>query len=197
MELSFPHAPVKRRILVLAIAAAAGTGNALLGTVVHVTQIPLYLDSILTVIVALHFGLIPGIVTAVTTNSILAATGQVLFPFVCCNVLTAVITAGFRSSGLLGRHTGYLWLGLAVAVINGLLGSVLAFLIYSGVTTVHGIDRLVMGIMVTGRSLVTAVFWSGMLTNLVDKLLSALIALVSAERIRQLFDESVLASKGE
>jgi uncharacterized membrane protein len=62
---------------------------------------------------------------------------------------------------------------------NGFFGSVLAYMIYSGVTTVHGIDRLVMGLVVTGRSLLTAVFWSGMVTNLIDKLASSMLAFVT------------------
>lgn len=157
----------------------AGGISALLGTLVHAFQLPLYLDSILTIIVTLHLGIIPGVVTAIVTNGILALTGQVLFPFVCCNLLTAVATWLFVRHRWLDTAGGFVWLGVTVALLNGFFGSVLAYIIYSGVTSVHGIDRLVMGLMVTGQSLLTAVFWAGMVTNLVDKLVSALIAFIS------------------
>ncbi|MFW6213297.1 MAG: hypothetical protein ACOC8L_10380, partial [Spirochaetota bacterium] len=100
---------------------------------------------------------------------------------------TALMTWAFHKRGWLASPTGFLWLGLAVAAVNGFLGSVLAYMVYSGVTTVHGIDRLVMGLVVTGQSLLTAVFWSGMVTNLVDKLASVMFAFVTRRWIaRQL-----------
>lgn len=170
---------------VTVLSVAAGFLSALLGTVVHVLQVPLYLDSIMTIVVTMHLGLLPGVVTAVVTNGILAASGQILFPFVCCNLLTAMITWLFARNGGLRGPSGFAWLGLAVAVTNGFFGSVLAYIIYSGVTTVHGIDRLVMGLVVTGQSLLTAVFWSGMVTNLVDKMVSVLLAYISRGWVRE------------
>ncbi|MFP4210988.1 MAG: hypothetical protein ACOCYB_12710 [Alkalispirochaeta sp.] len=168
---------------VFVVAAGGGVAGAGLGALVHVLQLPLYLDSILTIVVTIHLGLLPGIVTALVSNGILTVTGQVLFPFVCCNVMTACITWIFTRRGWLGHPPGYVWLGVTAGVANGFFGSVLAYVMYSGVTTVHGIDRLVMGLVVTGRSLVTAVFWSGMVTNMVDKLISAMIAYLSYEFI--------------
>lgn len=188
----FDRNRTRRRLLIFSFAVGGGAINAVLGTVVHVVQAPLYLDSIMTIVVALHFGLIPGVVTAVVTNGILAATGQVLFPFVCCNILTAVISVCFRRRIAPSRNADYLWLGLTIALVNGVIGSVLAYTIYSGVTEVHGIDRLVMGIMTMGRSLFTAVFWSGILTNVIDKVLSALVAMVTRPWASALIQQTVL-----
>jgi len=162
---------------VLGIAVLGGLLNATAGTIVHALQIPVYLDSILTIIVTLHFGLFPGLITALVTNGILAITDQVLFPFVCCNIATALLSWWFVSHRWLNRASGFIWLGIAIALANGILGSTLSYYLYSGVTMVHGIDRLVTGLVVTGQSLLTAVFWSGMITNLLDKLVSTLCAL--------------------
>lgn len=121
--------------------------------------------------------------TALVTNGILAFGGYVLFPFVCCNLLTACIAWLFTRRGLLTSPGGYVWLGITIGVGNGFFGSVLAYVIYSGVTTVHGIDQLVMGLMITGQSLGSAVFWSGMATNMIDKLISAMIAYLTYDPI--------------
>lgn len=174
----------------IAVALVAGGINALFGTVVHLLQLPLYLDSIFTVIVTLHLGLIPGAITAVVTNTILAATDQVLFPLVCCNLLTALVTWIFVRQNWTTSTGGYVWLGIVLAFVNGIVGSLITYLIFSGVTAVHGIDRLVMGLVVTGQSVLTAVFWAGMITNLLDKLLSALIAFVTRDRIEKLIERS-------
>jgi energy-coupling factor transport system substrate-specific component len=154
---------------------AAVAANVALATAVHAVEIPLYFDSIGTIFVTLHLGLVPGLLVAVATNGLLALAGQVLFPFVCCSILTVLVVQLFRTHGWLGDYHGYLWMGLVIALSNGIGGSVLAYMRFEGVTEVHTIDRLVMGIVVTGRSLLTSVFWAGMLTNLMDKLMSVLV----------------------
>lgn len=171
--------------------------NTILGTGVHFLRVPLFFDSIFTIVVAIHVGIVPGILTAVLTNGTLALTGQVLFPFVLCNIATALIAGLFRRHGGLETHTGYLWMGIVVGFANGVLGSVIAYFVFHGITAVHGIDRLVMAVVTTGQSLLTAVFWAGMLTNVLDKLLSAIAAFflrISAERLLQ---KPVIPSKGE
>lgn len=165
-------APLVRRFGLV----AGVTLNVALGTIVHLFQIPLYFDSIATVLVAIYLGLFPGILVAVLTSVILALTDQVLFPFVCCSILTVLITVGFVRGGFLRSLAGYLWLGIALAVANGLGGSIVSTYLFGGVTEVHGIDRLVVSAIAAGQSLNTAVFWAGMLTNLLDKLLVSLVA---------------------
>lgn len=160
-------------LLLLSLIAAAA--NVVLATVANALEIPLYFDSIGTIFITLHLGLLPGIFVAIVTNGALALSNQVLFPFVCCSVATALIVHLFRARQWLKDYHGYLWMGLVVALVNGIGGSVLAYVLFDGVTHVHAIDRLVMGIVITGRALLTSVFWAGMLTNLMDKLMSVLI----------------------
>lgn len=185
------------RWVVFVVPLAGGLFSAGLGSLINVLQIPLYLDSILTIVITIHLGLLPGILTALVTNGFLSITGQVLFPFVCCNILTAVITWWFTRRGWIDNLGGYVWLGVTAGVVNGFFGSVLAYIMYSGVTAVHGIDRLVMGLVVTGQSLMTAVFWSGMATNMVDKLASAIIAYLAYDHVaRWVRQSSGLAHSG-
>lgn len=165
---------------VAALAVLGGLINFGLGSVVHVLQLPVYLDSVFTMIVTIHLGLPAGILTAVVTNGLLAVTGQVLWPFVCCNIFTALVSYGFLRSGALSTLSGYLWLGLVSAAGNGFFGSVMAFYFFEGVTSVHGIDRLVLSILATGGSVMGAVFWAGMFTNVLDKTLSAVFAYILA-----------------
>jgi energy-coupling factor transport system substrate-specific component len=173
------------------LALAGALVNFALGSVVHLLQLPVYLDSVFTMVVTIHLGLPAGILTAVLTNGLLALTGQVLWPFVCCNILTALISYAFLRSGSLDYLSGYLWLGIAAAAGNGLLGSVLAYYLFEGVTAVHGIDRLVMSILATGRSILGAVFWAGMFTNVLDKTLSAVFVFVLKSSLPRVASDSV------
>lgn len=152
--------------------------NILLVLLVSKTGAPLYMDSLFTMVVATRFGLFPGLITALLTNGSLALTGQTLFPFVICHLLTAVIAASMANRGYLNSVTGFLWLGLLSAFSNGVVGSIISFFLFSGVTEVHGIDKLVMGLVMTGKSFITALFWAGMISNILDKIFSALLAYV-------------------
>jgi energy-coupling factor transport system substrate-specific component len=182
---------------VAGLAALGGLFNFALGGVVHLLQLPVYLDSVFTMIVTIHLGLPAGILTAVLTNTMLSATGQVLWPFVCCNILTALVSYAFLRSGALSSLSGYLWLGIVAALGNGILGSVLAYYLFEGVTTVHGIDRLVVSILATGNSVVGAVFWAGMFTNLLDKTLSAVFAYVLAPSLPRIAVKPMLSREAE
>lgn len=185
-------AGIHRIIRAVGVSLAAGLANFLLAGVVHLLEIPLYFDSIATIIVSVHLGLVPGLLTAVVTHVLLAGAELVLFPFVCCSMATAVIAWGFRVRGWLPDYPGYLWMGLLVALANGVGGSVLAYYLFEGVTEVHAIDRLVMGVLITGRSMLTAVFWAGMLTNLMDKLISVFAAFLLRGRLERLLQEPVV-----
>jgi energy-coupling factor transport system substrate-specific component len=188
---------VNQLVWYLVFALVGGVFNFALGSAVSCLNLPFYLDSIFTVVVTLHFGLFAGIVTAAVTNGLLSLTGQVLFPFICCNLATAVTTHLFVRRDWLADHAGYLWLGLALGVLNGVLGSITSFLVYDGVTEVHGIDRLVMSVLVTGRSLLTAVFWAGLMTNLMDKLLTVLAAFFLRSPVGRLVEQVVRSGKVE
>lgn len=182
-------------ITILVLSGAGGLANVVLGTVANLAELPLYLDSIFTIVVTFHLGLLPGIVTAVVTNATLAATGQVLLPFVCCNILTALITWAFMKRAALNDAGGFVWLGIVVGLANAFLGSAVAYGVYSGVTDVHAIDRLVMGLVVTGQSVLTSVFWSGMVTNLIDKMISAMAVFVSQQWISSRLSRGIIASR--
>lgn len=165
----------------LLIFAAAGA-NVLLATVVGRTGAPLYFDTLFTVVATIHLGLGAGVAVAVLTNGTLALTGQILFPFVCCNILSAVITTIFRRTGHISRLSDYLWLGIALGIANGTAGSVMAYSLFSGITEVHPIDRLVSSVIATGQSIITAVFWAGMMSNMLDKVMSTVLAFLLESR---------------
>jgi len=192
-------ASLKARTLIWpgVVAIAAGGLNFLLAGVIHLLEVPLYFDSIATILVALHLGLLPAVVTAVVTHILLGYTGLVLFPFFCCSLMTALIAAGFRYKGWLVSPAGYLWMGVILALANGIGGSVLSYVLFEGVTMVHAIDRLVMGVLMTGQSDLTSVFWAGMVTNLMDKLLSVLAVFLVREPTIRLLEKTVGASKLE
>jgi energy-coupling factor transport system substrate-specific component len=165
---------MKLKIFLAALIAALL--NVLLALLVSRFGAPLYMDSLFTMVVTVRFGLFSGLITALLTNGTLALTGETLFPFVICHLLTVIIVAVMAKRGFLESITGFLWLGLFAAILNGIVGSVISYYLFGGVTKVHGIDKLVMGLVMTGQSFFTSLYWAGMISNILDKIFSALIS---------------------
>lgn len=177
---------IKSYLTKLGWAILAGLLNCALGWLTNLLQIPLYLDTLGTVLAAIHLGLVPALLTAIVSHLLLGLTGLILYPFVCCSIMTALIAVLFRRKGWLRSLKGYLWLGFLLALANGIFGSLLSYALFEGVTMVHAIDRLVMGILMSGWSILVSIFWAGMVTNMMDKLLTGAFAFLLREPMRRL-----------
>ena len=137
-------------------------------------NIPLYFDSCFTFTIAALCGLMPAVIMAIFTNTFLALLGIVGFPFMICHILTAVgawLIFNYRGQNL----SCFLWAGLLSAITNGIIGSMISYLVFHGITTIGQIDNLILGVATACQSLGIAVFWGGIISNLVDKGLSALL----------------------
>jgi len=166
---------VRHPALVVVLVVTATVANVALASLNHALSVPLYFDSLFTFVVTFALGLVPGMVVAVATNGVLALFQMVAFPLVVCHLLTVVgCWLTFRS--LRPSLTAFLVAGLVSGLSNGIAGSVVSYFLFEGVTKLNPIDDLVLGLVVAGQSLGGAVFWSGLVTNLVDKLLSAVVA---------------------
>ncbi|HUX42471.1 MAG TPA: hypothetical protein VMV83_14985 [Rectinemataceae bacterium] len=169
--------PVKTRAKVALLAIAGGAINYLLGSLVHLFRLPLYFDSIFTMVITAAFGLPAGLLTAFVSNAALSISNDILLPFMICNFATAFSVWLVKRRHGLSSLQDYLWVGIWSGLSNAVLGSIISAFVFGGITKVHRIDDLVSAFMIAGQSLVGSVFLAGLMTNLVDKLLSTFIAL--------------------
>ncbi|MBR6328288.1 MAG: HD domain-containing protein [Lachnospiraceae bacterium] len=93
-------------------------------------KLPLYLDSIGTVISAALGGILPGIITGLVTNALKVISDPTSVYYGVLNVLIAVITAEFVKRSLLKKLRGALLLIVTLALVGGGLGSVLTWFLY-------------------------------------------------------------------
>ena len=147
--------------------------------------IPLYLDSVLTIALTAYAGLFWGIGAAVLTNLCLHLLHITILPYMVCHISTALCAwLTFRHWDAKNIHgfnhqTNYpievfLLAGLWSALSNGILGNAVSTL------TPH-IEKLSIatpeqGLYIATGSLLFSVYLTGLLTNLVDKLLSGFIS---------------------
>ena len=164
---------VKRKIFIISLCVAA---NFLGSVCARFFNIPLYLDSILTIGATSLCGLLAGIATAVLSNGALFIIDSNMIPFTLCHIATAafarlVFFNAKKNKGAL-EIDSFIWAGLLSAVSNAVLGNVISDFVY-GSNTVENINNSVHAIYLAVPNLTFATYFSGFLTNFADKMISA------------------------
>ena len=161
------------QIVFLAFCASLNVG---VGAIVGIVKLPIYLDSIGTIIAAALggwlYGSVVGLLAVITASLIIAPTA-----WAYCG--TAVIVA-FCVSVLVKYN---FLRSLPITIIGGLVIGISAAIVSSPVTTylyggvsLAGADALTAFLKAMGHSLMESVILGGLATDPVDKLISCLIA---------------------
>jgi energy-coupling factor transport system substrate-specific component len=156
----------------LALIPSAVALNAAAGWVVKSLGLPIYLDTIGTVLAAALAGPWVGVVTGVVGQVVFAlSTGDMMWlPFAVVQVIIALLAAlaarrgGFRSLGVSAA-----W-GALVGLAAGAASAVISYAVFRGVTAtgVTAVTTLLSGL---GLTLAQSVTLASVGTDLVDKLL--------------------------
>ena len=162
------------RLLILIIAVAA---NCFGSFIARNISLPLYLDSVLTIAVTAIGGLWWGIACAVLSNVTLYLFDYSMLPFTICHILTAVFAwLTFKRAEKPFQLQSFLWAGLWCGLSNAITGNLISDLIFSAATGVDNIDNAVRAIYIAIGNLRLAIYLGGLITNLVDKFISAAIS---------------------
>ncbi len=149
--------------------------NVAVGQLVILLKLPLYLDSIGTVLVGLLAGPWAGALTGIISNLVWSITG--LFPQAWAWAHVAAIIGIF--AGLFGRffkRTPWLWFvgGLVTGITAALLSAPVSAYIYGGVTGT-GQDFLVGLFRATGASIIESTLGQGIVSDPLDKFATFLL----------------------
>lgn len=168
--------------------------NVSIGYLVSLLKLPFYLDSIGTILISVLCGWFYGIVVGLSALIIMSLT---VVPTVIAYAGTAIVIAIF--SAVLGR-IGFLK-NLKVTVIGGIVIGIAAAaasvpvttLLYEGVS-LAGSDAITTVFKSTGMSLWKSVLFGSLVTDSLDKLITALICLTL---IRSLPERMLLRFSGK
>ena len=149
--------------------------NVSIGYLVSILKLPLYLDSIGTILISVLCGWVYGLIAGLSALLILSLT---VAPTVIAYAGTAVVIAVF--SALFAR-AGFLK-NLKVTIIGGLVIGIAATatsvpvttLLYGGVS-LAGSDAITTVFKATGMPLWESVLFGSLITDTIDKLICALI----------------------
>lgn len=163
---------------ILLVCTAAVVLNITVGWAVGLLTLSfLFLDTVGTFIAAALFGIRWGLVVGVVTNVVIALTfrPQAIW-FVVVQIAVAVVV------GAVSRPKGYTVASAPIAaailaVLVPLLSTIIVVAVFKGA---HGnpVDDAVAGLQAAGNSLFSAAFWPRAGLELMDKVVTAVIALV-------------------
>jgi energy-coupling factor transport system substrate-specific component len=153
--------------------------NIAIGQIIVLLKLPIYLDSIGTVLVGVLCGPLAGLVTGLATNLIWGLSG-----------LNPIYTPYFIVGGIIGLMAGifaqigwfkklYLWViaGLITGLVAALLSAPISAYLYGGVTGA-GTDLVVAFFRAAGASVIQAALGQGIVSDPVDKMVTFLLVFV-------------------
>lgn len=153
--------------------------NIAMGTLITTLRIPLYLDSIGTVLVGVLAGPWAGALTGLLTNLIWA-----LFPgygwiawFAPVAAVIGLLAGIWAGNGWFRRAWRVLVAGLITGAVAAVLSAPISAFVFGGVTGT-GQDLLVAAFRQSGASIIAATFGQGVVADPLDKAISFLIVLL-------------------
>ena len=155
-------------------------------------KLPLFLDSIGTVLVAAIGGYLPGVIVGFCSNMINAMNDPANAYYTLLSVLIAVVTAYYSHRGYFEKYYKAILLVFPLSIVGGALGSILTYLIY-GFGFGEGISLgLARTLYDTGSlSLFFAQFISDMIIDLGDKFVTVTIVYLLLKLLRRFVKEDL------
>ncbi len=148
--------------------------NIIGGEIASFLKIPLYLDSIGTILNGCLLGPIGGALTGLISNLVLGLISDPTYiPFALVNIVIGLI------SGYIAYNYGYslknaVILGIVLGIVCPIIGTPIAVYLFGGLTG-GGVDFITALLIKSGSDILSAAFLARLPTNLVDKVLSAII----------------------
>ena len=174
-----------RKVYVTAFCGVAVAMNIVLGIITSALGIPLYLDTLGTVLSAAILGPLPGIIVGALSNIITGLIYSVSdIPFCLVNMAVGLVV------GLVAKKFKFDWIqalivGLVLSVLCPAIGTPIGIFVYGGLNGTFSYV-LVMSLVQGGKSIFQASFLRNIASNLIDKVGTCLIgcALIKAMPMR-------------
>lgn len=162
--------------LTLALIPVAIAINIAIGQIIVLLKIPIYLDSIGTVLVGMLAGPLAGMLTGALTNLIWGLSGlnPAYTPYFYVAAVIGLLAGVFTQVGWAKRIWMWALGGLITGVVAAILSAPTSAILYGGVTGA-GTDLIVAALRASGASIMQATFGQGIVSDPLDKLASFLI----------------------
>lgn len=161
--------------------------NMAVGQIVATLKLPVYLDSIGTMLVGVICGPWAGALTGVLANTILGLTINPDFlPWWPVQALIGLVAGICANFGLFKSWWKVVVTGFIIALVAAIASVPIALLVYGGITA-SGTGLITAFLVESGRGMVQAVFASSFLTEPVDKITTAMLAFAIIQGLSRRF----------
>lgn len=162
--------------LTLALMAVAIVLNIVLGQIVSLLKLPIFLDSIGTVLVALLAGPWAGGLTGLLTNLIWGLISDpVAAAFAPVAMIIGIVAGLCAKYGLFKKWWQAIISGALITLALSVIAIPIRVYMFGGLTG-SGADFITAYLLATGRDLFSAVIFTVIADNLIDKVATALLA---------------------
>ena len=153
------------------------------GTLVSVLKLPIFLDTIGTILVALLAGPWVAALTGLITNLVLVVSDPTLIAFAPVNVAIGLIAGFLALQGWFKTYPKIVASGLIIMLTGVILSAPIVVLVFGGVTSSPSRSALTAFFLATGSNIWQSVFTTGVIVEVVDKLISVFVAVFVARAI--------------
>jgi energy-coupling factor transport system substrate-specific component len=162
--------------LTLALIPVAIAINIAIGQIIVLLKLPIYLDSIGTVLVGLLAGPIAGLITGALSNLIWGLSGlnPTYAPFFYVAGVIGLLAGIFARLGWARKIWMWALAGLITGLVAAIISAPTAAIVFGGVTGA-GTDLIVAALRASGAGIMQATFGQGLVSDPLDKLASFLI----------------------
>ncbi|MFB9768567.1 ECF transporter S component [Lactiplantibacillus modestisalitolerans] len=152
--------------------------NVVGGNLALMLKLPIYLDSIGTVLAAAVLGPLGGLAAGALTGTLMSFTDLYSLFFMPVQLLTGVVAGLLYRRVKPGSWRSNWWLALGISLPGTLVSTLITVILFHGITS-SGSSMLVQLLLGTGMSKVAAVFLIQVMTDYLDRLITvAVVAMV-------------------
>lgn len=152
--------------------------NVSVGYLVNILKLPLYLDSIGTILVSALCGWQYGIVTGLAALFVMTVTSvPTVFPYAGTVIVISLTTAAFAKIGFLKSVKVTVLGGLVIGLVSALTSSPVTAFLFGGVS-LAGSDIITTFFKASGLPVWQSVLYGSLVTDPIDKLATAVICLM-------------------
>lgn len=173
---------MNNRVVVTIIPVGIGI-NIIGGLLAQTLKLPIFLDSIGTILSAVMLGPWLGALTGLLSNVIQGLfTDPINIPFGIVNAVIGLVVGYLALKRGFEDYVTPLLAGLILAILAPIIGTPIAVYLFGGVTG-GGIDLLYALLLNSGNEIFTSAFLARIPANLVDKLISAYLIMVIIRKL--------------
>lgn len=145
-------------------------------------RLPIYIDTIGTILVGIIAGPWIAILTGLLTNCINAIFNPVYLPYSIVNMAIGLTAAILSRNKMFGKLWKICISGIIIALVATFTASPITVILFGGITG-NASSMITAGFLATGHEIWTAVISTHFITESIDKILGVVISLLIIRRI--------------